>query len=179
MHSESKIKRSGGFSLSPSRKEGLSTPKAPARLCSLHLPVTSHCFWNQAHSRQLSGIIWGGGSWLFTTLPPNVSKRERWSCTTMLCLAVQRSFPWSDGQASVHMLCSQPGMKQKCPWCTLCTGTPTTCTPHWRSQYLFPAHQRQLQVSTWAGPFQQESTGQELLHTHAKMHCSRGFLAHP
>lgn len=41
-----------------------------------------------------------------------------------------------------------------------------------------PACQRQLQASRWPGSFQQESPGQELLHTHAKMHCSRPFFAH-
>lgn len=50
IHSASKIERSRGFSVSPSRKERLSTPKDPARLCSFHLLMTSHCFWNQAHS---------------------------------------------------------------------------------------------------------------------------------
>lgn len=124
MHLASKIKRSRDFSVSPSRNEGLSTPKAPARLCSSHLPGTSHCFWNQAHWGQLSSIFWGGEGWCFTTFLPNVSERERWSCTTLLCLALQRNFPWSHGRASVLMLCFQPGLNQKCPWCILYTSTP-------------------------------------------------------
>lgn len=41
INSESKIKRSRGFSVSLSRKGRLSTPKAPGRPCSLHLPVTT------------------------------------------------------------------------------------------------------------------------------------------
>lgn len=41
MNSDSKIKRSRGFSVSASRKGRLSTPKAPGRPCSLHLPVTT------------------------------------------------------------------------------------------------------------------------------------------
>lgn len=146
MHSASKIQRF--FSLS--QQEGrLSTPKAPATLFSLHLPRTSHCFWNQAHWGQLSSIIRGGGSWLFPTFPPNVSERDY---NAVPSLAKELCLIW--WRESVHMLCFQPGLNQKCPWYTLYTSTPTTCTPHWWSQYLFPAYQRQLQVSRWS--FQQE-----------------------
>lgn len=154
MHSASKIKRYRGFSVSPSRKEGLSTPNAPVRLCSLHLPVTSQLLLKPSPLWTAFKLIWGGGNWLFTTFPQMWARGK--DEVTLQCCAwpCKGAFP---DLMEEHLSTCPPSKQEKTrnvlvPHSTQAppqpehpTGDPSTSTQHIRGSsrqqmgWIFPA----------------------------------------